>query len=131
MTGSLLQRRRQAQYAALRTVLLLSPREIYAGPYTYKRFWFRDAAQEQFAKRVDVDGAVPPARGDSFGVTFAPAKQGTGLATEALGAVVTRLFEQIFASGWACSEITVIWHAGEPLVTIRPATGMPLRVRRR
>ena len=28
------------------------------------------------------------------GVTFAPAKQGTGLATEALGAVVTRLFEQ-------------------------------------
>jgi uncharacterized protein len=29
---------------------------------------------------------------------------------------VTRLFEQIFASGWACSEITVIWHAGEPLV---------------
>lgn len=29
---------------------------------------------------------------------------------------VTRLFEQIFASGWACPEITVIWHAGEPLV---------------
>ncbi len=29
---------------------------------------------------------------------------------------VTRLFEQIFASGWSCSEITVIWHAGEPLV---------------
>ena len=29
---------------------------------------------------------------------------------------VTRLFEQIFASGWASSEITVIWHAGEPLV---------------
>jgi len=28
---------------------------------------------------------------------------------------VTRLFEQIFASGWACPEITVIWHAGEPL----------------
>ncbi len=29
---------------------------------------------------------------------------------------VTRLFEQIFASGWSCPEITVIWHAGEPLV---------------
>ncbi len=29
---------------ARRTVLLLSPGEIYAGPYTYKRFWFRDAA---------------------------------------------------------------------------------------
>lgn len=28
------------------------------------------------------------------GVTFAPAKQGSGLATEALGAVVTRLFER-------------------------------------
>ena len=28
------------------------------------------------------------------GVTFAPATQGSGLATEALGAVVTRLFEQ-------------------------------------
>ena len=28
------------------------------------------------------------------GVTFAPANQGSGLATEALGAVVTRLFEQ-------------------------------------
>jgi hypothetical protein len=32
-------------------------------------FWFRDPAQERFAQRVDVDGAVPPARGDSFGVT--------------------------------------------------------------
>lgn len=29
---------------------------------------------------------------------------------------VTRLFEQIFASGWSSPEITVIWHAGEPLV---------------
>ena len=28
---------------------------------------------------------------------------------------VTRLFEQIFASGWSCPEVTVIWHAGEPL----------------
>lgn len=28
---------------------------------------------------------------------------------------VTRLFSEIFASGWACPEITVVWHAGEPL----------------
>jgi uncharacterized protein len=26
------------------------------------------------------------------------------------------LFEKVFASGWACEELTVIWHAGEPLV---------------
>lgn len=30
--------------AALRTLILHSPGDIYAGPYTYKRFWFRDAA---------------------------------------------------------------------------------------
>jgi hypothetical protein len=30
--------------AALRTVVLHSPGEVYAGPYTYKRFWFRDAS---------------------------------------------------------------------------------------
>jgi uncharacterized protein len=30
-------------------------------------------------------------------------------------ATVTRLFEAIFASGWAAPEITVVWHAGEPL----------------
>jgi hypothetical protein len=30
--------------AALRTTVLLSPREVFAGPYTYKRFWYRDAA---------------------------------------------------------------------------------------
>ncbi|HTR84115.1 MAG TPA: cyclophane-forming radical SAM/SPASM peptide maturase GrrM/OscB, partial [Reyranella sp.] len=29
---------------------------------------------------------------------------------------VTRLFGEIFASGWAAPRITVIWHAGEPLV---------------
>ena len=29
---------------------------------------------------------------------------------------VTRLFSEVFASGWAASELTVIWHAGEPLV---------------
>lgn len=28
--------------AALRTLILHSPREIYPGPYTYRRFWFRD-----------------------------------------------------------------------------------------
>jgi hypothetical protein len=30
--------------AALRTLVLHSPGDVYAGPYTYKRFWFRDAA---------------------------------------------------------------------------------------
>jgi hypothetical protein len=30
--------------AALRTLLLHSPGEVFPGPYTYKRFWFRDAA---------------------------------------------------------------------------------------
>ncbi len=30
--------------ASMRTVVLLSPREVFAGPYTYKRFWYRDAA---------------------------------------------------------------------------------------
>ncbi|MBU0663705.1 MAG: hypothetical protein KJ990_04075 [Proteobacteria bacterium] len=29
---------------ALRTVILHSPDEVYPGPFTYKRFWFRDAA---------------------------------------------------------------------------------------
>ena len=29
--------------AALRTLVLHSPGEVYPGPYTYKRFWFRDA----------------------------------------------------------------------------------------
>lgn len=29
---------------ALRTLILHSPLEVYPGPYTYKRFWFRDAA---------------------------------------------------------------------------------------
>lgn len=36
----------QIQYlydAAVRTMLLLSAAEAYPGPYTYKRFWFRDA----------------------------------------------------------------------------------------
>jgi hypothetical protein len=30
--------------AALRTMILHSPGDVYPGPYTYKRFWFRDAA---------------------------------------------------------------------------------------
>jgi hypothetical protein len=30
--------------AALHTLVLHSPGEVYPGPYTYKRFWFRDAA---------------------------------------------------------------------------------------
>ncbi|BCR03243.1 hypothetical protein DESUT3_03120 [Desulfuromonas versatilis] len=30
--------------AAVRSLLLHSPGEVYPGPYTYKRFWFRDAA---------------------------------------------------------------------------------------
>jgi len=30
--------------AALRTLILHSPGDIFPGPYTYKRFWFRDAA---------------------------------------------------------------------------------------
>ncbi len=29
--------------AAVRTLVLHSPGEVYPGPYTYKRFWFRDA----------------------------------------------------------------------------------------
>jgi uncharacterized protein len=29
---------------------------------------------------------------------------------------VRNLFEQLFASSWASQELTVIWHAGEPLV---------------
>jgi len=30
--------------AAIRTLILHSPGEVFPGPYTYKRFWFRDAA---------------------------------------------------------------------------------------
>jgi len=30
--------------AALHTLILHSPGDVYPGPYTYKRFWFRDAA---------------------------------------------------------------------------------------
>lgn len=38
--------------------------------------------------------ATDQPRTAEVGVTFAPAKQGSGLATEALGAVVTRLFDE-------------------------------------
>jgi hypothetical protein len=35
----------QALYeASLQTLILHSPDDVYPGPYTYKRFWFRDAA---------------------------------------------------------------------------------------
>ncbi|OGS27556.1 MAG: hypothetical protein A2297_00045, partial [Elusimicrobia bacterium RIFOXYB2_FULL_48_7] len=30
--------------AAIRTMILHSPEEVYPGPYIYRRFWFRDAA---------------------------------------------------------------------------------------
>ncbi|MFQ5774975.1 MAG: hypothetical protein ACE5GS_10680 [Kiloniellaceae bacterium] len=30
--------------AALRTLVLHAPEDVYAGPYTYRRFWFRDAS---------------------------------------------------------------------------------------
>ena len=30
--------------AAIHTLILHSPKDVYPGPYTYKRFWFRDAA---------------------------------------------------------------------------------------
>ncbi len=38
---------KQFQYlydAAIRSLILHSPLDVYPGPYTYKRFWFRDAA---------------------------------------------------------------------------------------
>ncbi len=38
---------RRVQYlydAAVRTLVLHAPGDVYPGPYTYKRFWFRDAA---------------------------------------------------------------------------------------
>lgn len=38
---------RRFQYlydAAVRTLILHSPKDVYPGPYTYKHFWFRDAA---------------------------------------------------------------------------------------
>ncbi len=35
--------------AAVRSLILHCPRDVYPGPYTYKRFWFRDAAYILYA----------------------------------------------------------------------------------
>ena len=37
------QRYREVFDAAVNTVIHLTAREVYSGPYTYRRFWFRDA----------------------------------------------------------------------------------------
>ena len=60
--------------------------------------WLQLAAVDRGSGALCGDCAVrvatdQPATAE-VGVTFAPATQGSGLATEALGAVVTRLFEQ-------------------------------------
>jgi hypothetical protein len=34
----------QLYNTAIRTLILCSPNEVFPGPYTYKRFWYRDAA---------------------------------------------------------------------------------------
>lgn len=34
----------QLYEASIRTLVLCSPNEVFPGPYTYKRFWYRDAA---------------------------------------------------------------------------------------
>ena len=60
--------------------------------------WLQLAAVDRVSGALCGDCAVRIAtdqpRTAEVGVTFAPATQGSGLATEALGAVVTRLFEQ-------------------------------------
>ena len=59
--------------------------------------WVQVAAVDRATGALCGDCAVRVAtdqpRTAEVGVTFAPASQGSGLATEALGAVVTRLFE--------------------------------------
>ena len=59
--------------------------------------WVQVAAVDRVTGALCGDCAVRVAtdhpRTAEVGVTFAPATQGSGLATEALGAVVTRLFE--------------------------------------
>ena len=59
--------------------------------------WLQLAAVDRLSGALCGDCAVLVAtdqpRTAEVGVTFAPATQGSGLATEALGAVVTRLFE--------------------------------------
>ena len=60
--------------------------------------WLQLAAVDRVSGALCGDCAVRMAPDQpqtaEVGVTFAPAQQGSGLATEALGAVVTRLFEQ-------------------------------------
>lgn len=60
--------------------------------------WMQIAALDRATGELRGDCAVrvvtEQPRTAEVGVTFAPAAQGTGLATEALGAVVARLFEQ-------------------------------------
>jgi hypothetical protein len=60
--------------AALRTLVLHSPGDVYPGPYTYKRFWFRDAAFiihallcAGFADRAERALDRFPARQNAFG----------------------------------------------------------------
>ena len=57
--------------------------------------WVQVAALDRVTGELRGDCAVrvDEPRTAEIGVTFAPASQGTGLATEALRAVVTRLFE--------------------------------------
>ena len=58
--------------------------------------WVQVAAVDRTTGELRGDCAVrvdEPATAE-VGVTFAPASQGTGLATEALAAVITRLFEE-------------------------------------
>jgi RimJ/RimL family protein N-acetyltransferase len=60
--------------------------------------WVQVAAVDRSTGALCGDCAVhvvaEPPQTAEVGVTFAPATQGSGLATEALGAVVTRLFEE-------------------------------------
>lgn len=60
--------------------------------------WVQVAAVDRVTGELCGDCAVRVAtdqpRTAEVGVTFAPARQGSGLAAEALGAVITRLFEQ-------------------------------------
>jgi hypothetical protein len=60
--------------AALRTLVLHSPDDVYPGPYTYKRFWFRDAAfilhamiEAGMAERAEPVLDRFPSRQTSFG----------------------------------------------------------------
>ena len=60
--------------------------------------WVQVAAVDRATRALCGDCAVrvatDPPRTAEIGVTFAPAWQGSGLATEALGAVVARLFDR-------------------------------------